>query len=341
MNMMAIPLENFSQKHLDQDPVHSVFPFSVDCTTWRNSNEKKMTMTLSDNISLKLETPPKPHHKQLGVGLQLPDQESSTAHSIGQSLHRVCAMEVQNAQEQCISSESGQDENCGESVENQLKPAILFSNPEFMFNSLQVDGSHSMTRVSYPYIDPYYGGLLCGGYSQQGFNSQAQVNPNAVGTAPARVPISYGLAEDGPIYVNAKQYHGILRRRQSRAKLEAQNKVIRNRKPYLHESRHLHALNRVRGSGGRFLSVKKNQPSDRTNPPTTLCQQKSTPDSNTYSPETGDHGTMTATCSEITSISNGSVMFGWSDSQFSAASSNASGRMEQYRGRYVHGGNGT
>lgn len=107
MNMMAIPLENFSQKHLDQDPVHSVFPFSVDCTMWRNSNEKKMTMALSDNISLKLETPPKPHHKQLGVGLQLPDQESSTAHSIGQSLHRVCAMEVQNAQEQCISSESG------------------------------------------------------------------------------------------------------------------------------------------------------------------------------------------------------------------------------------------
>lgn len=117
--------------------------------------------------------------------------------------------------------------------------------------------------------------------------------------------------------------------------------ILPSLQPYLHESRHLHALNRVRGSGGRFLSVKKNQPSDRTNPPTTLCQQKSTPDSNTYSPETGDHGTMTATCSEITSISNGSVMFGWSDSQFSAASSNASGRMEQYRGRYVHGGNGT
>lgn len=31
--------------------------------------------------------------------------------------------------------------------------------------------------------------------------------------------------------------------------------------PYLHESRHLHAVNRVRGSGGRFLSTKKLQES--------------------------------------------------------------------------------
>nr|XP_027070307.1 nuclear transcription factor Y subunit A-3-like isoform X4 [Coffea arabica] len=69
------------------------------------------------------------------------------------------------------------------------------------------------------------------------------IQPQMMGIAPARVPLPPDLAQDGPIYVNAKQYHGILRRRQ----------------PYLHESRHQHAMNRVRGSGGRFLSTKKQQ----------------------------------------------------------------------------------
>lgn len=52
------------------------------------------------------------------------------------------------------------------------------------------------------------------------------------GLASSRIALPLDLAEDGPIYVNAKQYHGILRRRQSRAKLEARNKLIKSRKVY-------------------------------------------------------------------------------------------------------------
>ncbi|KAJ0966333.1 hypothetical protein J5N97_027471 [Dioscorea zingiberensis] len=93
---------------------------------------------------------------------------------------------------------------------------------------------------NYPYVD-------------QNSGSYAHFGAQTAG----RMLLPNNMVNREPMYVNAKQYHGILRRRQARAKAEMMNQHIKVRKPYLHESRHLHAMRRPRGCGGRFLNKEK------------------------------------------------------------------------------------
>ncbi|ESW34977.1 hypothetical protein PHAVU_001G196800 [Phaseolus vulgaris] len=117
-----------------------------------------------------------------------------------------------------------------------LQPSLADSHSRF-----EIGFSQPMICAKYPYTDQFYG--LFSAYAPQ---------------ISGRIMLPLNMtSDDGPIYVNAKQYHGIIRRRQSRAKAVLHHKLTKRRKPYMHESRHLHAMRRPRGCGGRFLNTRK------------------------------------------------------------------------------------
>ncbi|KAF8393564.1 hypothetical protein HHK36_021808 [Tetracentron sinense] len=340
---MAIRMQNYSEKDPDKSSVHSMYPCAMSCPSWSNSIGSHIPQSsLSKSLSLNMKSPPQHCRNTKQFGLQLQGHDSSSTQSTGQSPkshHEVATVGGTNTPGQSISSQSGYNGTYGRHAEGHKKSVPSLENPDFVFTPSQVDYSQSMQCTIYPYADQYFGGLLAA-YGPQAIVSSIiflfflcctvtvvllmthlllepkKIQPQMVEMAPVRVPLPLDLAEAEPIYVNAKQYRAILRRREFRAKLEAQNKYDKARKPYLHESRHLHALQRIRGSGGRFLNTKQLQ-QPKSSP--TICEDFSDKahlqlggnisECEVRQLETNKGGASTMSCSDVTSVSNSDDIF--------------------------------
>ncbi|OAY79156.1 nuclear transcription factor Y subunit A-7-like [Ananas comosus] len=156
---------------------------------------------------------------------------------------------------QHLSDNQGTDEQQKQAHHEIQQQALLESNgqigvgtpTDYPMHHGHREAGPAVGQFVYPFHDPYYGGIFAA------YSAQTAIHPPLMGMQHPGLPLP---TDEEPVFVNAKQYHGILRRRQSRAKAESENKLIKGRKPYLHESRHRHALKRARGSGGRFVNTK-------------------------------------------------------------------------------------
>ncbi|ONI11150.1 hypothetical protein PRUPE_4G090200 [Prunus persica] len=118
-------------------------------------------------------------------------------------------------------------------------PAIGISHPGIPTPNIQyaappqVGTGHAVAPAAYPYPDPYYRSIFAPydtqPYPPQPYGGQPTVHLQLMGIQQAGVPLPSDAVEE-PVFVNAKQYHGILRRRQSRAKAESENKALKSRK---------------------------------------------------------------------------------------------------------------
>lgn len=142
-----------------------------------------------------------------------------------------------------LSFSTGENKNSlkqdnGNGHDHQTNTFQQFSPPQ-QKSCVELGLGQPMVYANYPLADQCHGLLAAYGNQPMG-----------------RVMLPFSVTtEDGPIYVNPKQYHGILRRRKMRAKEGMKSRSTRD-KPYIHESRHRHACRRVRGVGGRFINTK-------------------------------------------------------------------------------------
>ncbi|CDY70458.1 hypothetical protein HID58_072183, partial [Brassica napus] len=281
----------------------------------------------------------RPEHMQTTKQISFQDLDSPSSQSTCQSYTEVASSGDDNPSIQIsFSTKSGSEETQHKGFATHPNSASMTGVPSIHFAPTQAN-------FSFHYADPQIGGLLAATYLPHA----PTCHPQMVGMVLGRVPLPVEITETEPVFVNAKQYHAIMRRREQRAKLEAQNKLIKARKPYLHESRHVHALKRPRGSGGRFLNTKQllqesEQTAAKEQERDKLVQQGSKKanmsrlDAHMLQ-HNKDRGSTTSG-SDITSVSDGADIFGHTEFQLSGFPTTQTNRAMLVHGQSndMHGG---
>ncbi|XP_057457697.1 nuclear transcription factor Y subunit A-3-like isoform X2 [Lotus japonicus] len=295
--------------------------------SWATSSESEVPhSSISNSLSLKVDVLPQQCHKSKALSFQFQEQDSSSSQSSGQSYPEDGSAQSGQISFQHSSSTGSAFSNAeGKSMGYLVRSSM--ASRDFTYPPV-LDHSQALAHAAFYYADPCYTGAA---YAPQS---------KLMGTG-VRVPLPSDYTEE-PIYVNSKQYHAILRRRQYRAKLEAHNKLIKDRKPYLHESRHLHALKRARGVGGRFLNTKQLEESKLTSPnhglkfsgSTRLNLSGNVPESNETHHQVKNNrvGVSTSNYFDVTYASNKNAIFHQQDSDFRLCSypSHTGRNMQDY-----------
>ncbi|KAL8108417.1 hypothetical protein AgCh_024763 [Apium graveolens] len=149
------------------------------------------------------------------------------------------------------SGEADEQQTHAESQTQYSSPATEISHPgvpapPVQYTSPLLGVGNTMGQAAYQYPDPYYRSIFAPydaqPYPAQPYPTQPMVHLQLMGIQQAGVPLPSDAVEE-PVFVNAKQYHGIMRRRQSRAKAESENKAIKSRKVYHNLFLHVCNLN--------------------------------------------------------------------------------------------------
>ncbi|XP_060208564.1 nuclear transcription factor Y subunit A-3-like isoform X2 [Lycium barbarum] len=298
---------SFSKKGCPGKDGQSFAPLFMSCSSMWNSSdqpEHAPSKSVLTGVDSALE-----HHSDIKKSeSQFQDQDSTSTLSTGQSNHAETAMAKSNTVLQNVAAHPGWGGIYEVQAESRKKASLSGERETNTLPQPQVHHNHPTACLSYPWADTYFGRLVTT------YGSNAIIYPQMVGITSTRVALPLECTESLPIYVNAKQYSAILKRRLVRAKLEAQNKLVKDRKPYLHESRHRHAMKRARGSGGRFLNTKNMQQSKPSSPKYDRNIFKRQGGGNLCSSmvqhsESGSWGTPTQSGSDVTSIFSGDDMF--------------------------------